>query len=89
MGNVMIKCPKTGDAIFTGLTADKASFAVTPVFFGVAFCSACGGTHDWFARDAWVQECSAGSRARLSIRAEAGAPRRTPRLRAVAQSGRW
>lgn len=56
MGKLMIKCPKTGDAIFTGLTADKERFAVMPVFFGRAFCAACGATHEWFARDAWVHD---------------------------------
>ena len=56
MGKLMIRCPKTGDAIFTGLTADKERFAVMPVFFGRALCAACGATHEWFARDAWVHD---------------------------------
>src|ERR1051326_2416696 len=61
MGHVMIKCPKTGNAIFTGFTADRESFAVTPVFFGRVHCPTCGAIHEWFARDAWVHDVSPGS----------------------------
>jgi hypothetical protein len=61
MGHVMIKCPKTGNAIFTGLIADRESFAVMPVFFGRVPCPTCGAIHEWFARDAWVHDVSPGS----------------------------
>jgi hypothetical protein len=56
MGAVMIKCPATGMAIPTGLSADGQSFARTPVFFARARCPLCHIEHEWFARDAWVQE---------------------------------
>ena len=56
MGAVMIKCPATGTAIPTGLSTDGQSFARTPVFFARAHCPLCRTEHEWFARDAWVQE---------------------------------
>lgn len=68
MGHLMIKCPKTGDPIFTGLTADKESFAVMPVFFGRVLCPTCGAAHEWFARDAWVHDVSPARSARFPAR---------------------
>lgn len=56
MGSIMIKCPVTGAAIATGLQAEQASFARTPVFFSRSFCHHCGIAHEWFAAEAWVQE---------------------------------
>lgn len=56
MGAVMIKCPATGIAIPTGFSADGESFARTPVFFARARCPLCRAEHEWFAREAWVEE---------------------------------
>ena len=56
MGLVMIKCPITGHAISTGLEASRSSFNRSPVFFGRTFCPACRRDHQWFAKDAWVNE---------------------------------
>ena len=56
MGAVMIKCPRTGQHIRTGLIADRGSFETTPVFFAQAYCSICRTEHEWFAKDAWVYE---------------------------------
>ena len=56
MGSVMIRCPATGQAIATGIVADRASFARTPVFIARAHCRFCAAEHEWFARDAWVEE---------------------------------
>lgn len=53
---VMINCPKTGTAIPTGLKADRDSFRSSAVFFARAFCPDCRAAHEWFARDAWLQE---------------------------------
>ena len=33
MGTVMIHCPKTGNAISTGMHIDRAAFGSMPVFF--------------------------------------------------------
>jgi len=56
MGVVMIKCPKTGRDISTGMTVDRARFNSTPVFFANTYCPICRATHEWFAKDAWVCE---------------------------------
>jgi hypothetical protein len=56
MGMVMVKCPRTGRAIPTGMEADRSNFQCVPVFFSRAFCPMCGVYHEWFAKDAWVRE---------------------------------
>jgi hypothetical protein len=56
MGMVMIKCPDTGRAIETGMTADRDSFAATPVFFARVHCPVCRTEHEWFAKEAWVSD---------------------------------
>lgn len=59
MGMLMIRCPRTGRAVFTGRHVESAVFRTTPVFFGKTVCPLCEVTHDWFAKDAWV--CDSGS----------------------------
>ena len=54
MGAVMIKCPRSGRHIRTGMNADPESFATTPVFFARAHCPHCDAEHEWFAKEAWV-----------------------------------
>ena len=56
MGMVMILCPKTQQAISTGIQADRATFRSTPVFFSRTMCPICRVTHEWFAKTAWVCE---------------------------------
>jgi hypothetical protein len=55
----MIKCPNTGTAISTGIQADRSSFNRTPVFIAQCYCPFCRTDHEWFAKDAWVQEAHA------------------------------
>jgi hypothetical protein len=59
VGTVMIKCPNTGQAISTGMTADGPSFGSTPVFFSRTFCPICRTPHEWFAKEAWI--CDGGN----------------------------
>jgi hypothetical protein len=56
MGTVMIRCPRTGHEISTGMQADADSFNATPVFFARSYCPMCRTEHEWFAREAWVCE---------------------------------
>lgn len=56
MGIVMIKRPKSGRAIATGMQADRERFRSSPVFFARTFCSNCKASHEWFAREAWLHE---------------------------------
>jgi hypothetical protein len=58
VGIVMIKCPKTGRAIPTGIKADRERFRRSAVFFARTHCSICQTNHDWFAKEAWVCEPS-------------------------------
>jgi hypothetical protein len=60
MGVVMIRCPGTGRAVSTGIQAQRETFHATPVFFSHMYCSLCQTTHEWFAKDAWVCESTAG-----------------------------
>ena len=56
MGMIMVKCPRTGHAISTGITIDRESFERSPVFFKRTRCPICNADHAWFAREAWVDE---------------------------------
>jgi hypothetical protein len=59
MGRLMIRCPKTKKAIFTGRDVEPAAFRCAPVFFSRTYCPHCRITHEWFAKDAWVCESAA------------------------------
>ena len=59
MGTVMIKCPKTGCEISTGIQMDPSYFKTIPVFFARTLCPICQTQHEWFARNAWVRELEA------------------------------
>lgn len=56
MGMVVVKCPQTGRAIDTGITADRDSFRRATVFFGRTRCPICKTDHPWFSREAWVDD---------------------------------
>jgi hypothetical protein len=56
MGIVMVKCPKTGRTIPTGIEAVGSNYQCVPVFFSRVFCPICKTHHEWFAKDAWVRE---------------------------------
>lgn len=56
MSELMIRCPKTGKPISTGIHMDHEKFSSMPVFFSTSYCALCGGLHEWFARDAWMCE---------------------------------
>ena len=56
MAAVMIRCPRTGRGIPTGMVADRRRFEATPVFFARVLCPVCRAEHEWFAREAWVSE---------------------------------
>jgi hypothetical protein len=51
---ILIRCPKFGRAIATGLQTEKVKFAsLGGIQFSVV-CSACGKIHRWRQRDAWI-----------------------------------
>lgn len=56
MGLLMIRCPETGQEIFTGRYVEPAAFRSSLVFFSRTYCPYCQTVHEWFAKDAWVCE---------------------------------
>jgi len=63
MGIVMIRCPATGRDISTGIKVDRPRFECSPVFFAQTHCPFCRVDHQWFAKDAWVEDSAAASAA--------------------------
>ena len=63
MGTVMIRCPRTGHDISTGIEADSERFVRSPGFFARSLCPICRIEHEWFAQDAWVDEPNTGAEA--------------------------
>jgi hypothetical protein len=59
MDELMIRCPKTGKPVSTGIYIERAKLGVMPVFFSSSFCPSCRTSHEWFARDAWI--CNSGA----------------------------
>jgi hypothetical protein len=53
---IMVKCPQTGRAIPTGIKSDRETFLRSIVFYGNTHCPVCRTDHNWFAREAWVEE---------------------------------
>jgi len=53
---IMIRCPRTGQDVPTGIEMRSSDFQRAPVFFARVQCPACGREHEWFAKDAWVSE---------------------------------
>lgn len=55
MPMVMIKCPKTGKDVPTGIAMDRTSFESSDMSDNKLRCPHCGETHAWNKKDAWVQ----------------------------------
>jgi hypothetical protein len=56
MSSVMVFCPKTSEAIYTGIEMDELTFANLPEVISRAFCQTCGVEHRWTKRKAWLAE---------------------------------
>jgi transposase len=56
MANVMIKCPKTGKLVSTGISMDKKSFDTAKLVNNTVGCPACGGKHVWSKEDAILKD---------------------------------
>ena len=56
MPMVMIRCPQTGQQVFTGVETDRASFQRLPNSGGHLRCPICGKQHEWGKRDARLSE---------------------------------
>ena len=58
MAMVMIKCPRSGGPVFTGIETDAATFARLPDSESRVFCPTCGSEHTWRKADAMLIESS-------------------------------
>lgn len=52
MLSVMVFCPVTRQAVYTGIETDELSFAAMPEVLCRSSCSACGRVHLWTKRKA-------------------------------------
>lgn len=53
MANVMIRCPKTGEAVPTGIGMDFESFKSVEMSDNQVRCTSCGEMHLWQKEDAF------------------------------------
>jgi hypothetical protein len=56
MATVMIRCPRTGDAVSTEIDTEPSVFARLPEVAATLRCRLCGEEHTWTARQAWLAE---------------------------------
>lgn len=56
MARIMIKCPKTGKMVPTGMGTDRESFETSTFRDNAVQCAACGETHLWQGQDAVLDE---------------------------------
>jgi hypothetical protein len=65
MGTVMIRCPRTGDAVSTQIETEPSIFARLPEVAARMYCPLCGEDHVWSASEAWLSEPSLVPRLKL------------------------
>lgn len=69
MPDILIRCPILGMVVRTGLNTDMVKFSsLAEVPFSVV-CKACGKTHRWKQRQAWIEieaNISTGAEKKLS-----------------------
>jgi hypothetical protein len=56
MGAVMIRCPRTGHAVPTGIETEPSVFVGLPRVQAMLACPFCGEEHGWTVADAWLGE---------------------------------
>jgi hypothetical protein len=54
MSPLMIRCPKTGKPISTGIVTDECSLQQFPDVPTRTHCDVCGLEHVWWKREAWL-----------------------------------
>ena len=63
MAMLMIKCPRTGQDISTGILTDSDSFQKIPDTLAYTRCPHCGLAHAWWHKEAWLAEKGPSPRA--------------------------
>jgi hypothetical protein len=56
MSALMIRCPQTGRAIYTGIETDPESLDKTADVPMHTRCPDCGREHMWWKREAWLED---------------------------------
>ncbi len=56
MSLIFIKCARTGCAVSTGIEIEREAFGALPNVHAETKCPACGGSHIWTPRDAWLSD---------------------------------
>ena len=56
MNALMIKCPKTGQLIPTGIETDELSLRLTDNVTSRAWCRHCNDEHEWQTQDAFLMD---------------------------------
>jgi hypothetical protein len=51
---LMVRCPDTGAELSTGIEMDAATFERLPEIQSQMTCPACGRSHVWSTREAWL-----------------------------------
>jgi hypothetical protein len=54
MADILVRCPKTGQEVSTGLKTEWVMFETLPGIQMPLTCPACGETHNWRSKDAWI-----------------------------------
>jgi len=54
MGIIMIKCPRVGRPVSTGIEVTDVD--QLPTVVATTACPACGGVHEWTKDDAWLAD---------------------------------
>ena len=52
MGQILIRCPRTGSQISVGMIADRQAFKALPATGDTVHCPVCDGFHSWTKREA-------------------------------------
>jgi hypothetical protein len=65
MAMLMIRCPRTGQDISTGILTDSDSYQRIPDALVYTLCPRCGLQHAWWHKDAWLAEEGPPQRASL------------------------
>jgi hypothetical protein len=89
MGEILFTCPQTLKSVPTGLKAEWVVLHSLPPVAIPILCAACGQTHEWKRKDAWIGQlaefrtdkgarCDAGGRSREEEGVK-GEPRPSPR----------
>ena len=60
MGDILVKCPHTFQAVPTGLKAEWVLLGSLPPVAIPFVCAACGQTHTWKRQDAWIGNAPEG-----------------------------